>query len=315
MRIVFFGSPAAALPSLESLLAAGHTVELVVTQPDKPAGRGRKFAPSAVKAFALAHGIPVIEPARIRTDEPALERIRAAGPDVNVVVAYGQIIPHAVHYFPRHHSLNVHFSLLPKYRGAAPVQWTVLHGDAESGVTIIELDDRMDEGDILAQERVDVGPRESASALETRLALLGAGLLVSMLVRIDRLPRVKQDDSAVTLAPKIRKEDGRLSWAETAGVIDRRVLALAERPGVFTHIGGKRVNIVRGRVVESAECAPSDATADPGTVLRVGKAGLEVACGAETSYLIEELRPEGKGVMSAHAFSLGTKIAPGDTLV
>ena len=315
MRIVFFGSPAAALPSLESLLAAGHTVELVVTQPDKPAGRGRKLAPSAVKAFALAHGIPVIEPARIRTDEPALERIRAAGPDVNVVVAYGQIIPHAVHYFPRHHSLNVHFSLLPKYRGAAPVQWTVLHGDAESGVTIIELDDRMDEGDILAQERVDVGPRESASALETRLAVLGAGLLVSTLVRIDRLPRVKQDDSAVTLAPKIRKEDGRLSWAETAGAVDRKVLALAERPGVFTPIGGKRVNIVRGRAVGSAECALSDAAADPGTVLRIGKAGLEVACGAATSYLIEELQPEGKGVMSAHAFSLGTKIAPGDTLV
>ncbi len=315
MRIVFFGSPAAALPSLESLLAAGHTVELVVTQPDKPAGRGRKLAPSAVKAFALAHGIPVIEPARIRTDEPALERIRAAGPDVNVVVAYGQIIPHAVHYFPRHHSLNVHFSLLPKYRGAAPVQWTVLHGDAESGVTVIELDDRMDEGDILAQERVDVGPRESASALETRLAVLGAGLLVSTLARIDRLPRVKQDDSAVTLAPKIRKEDGRLSWAETAAVVDRKVLALAERPGVFTPIAGKRVNIVRGRAVGSAECALSDATADPGTVLRIGKAGLEVACGAATSYLIEELQPEGKGVMSAHAFSLGTKIAPGDTLV
>ena len=315
MRIVFFGSPAAALPSLESLLAAGHTVELVVTQPDKPAGRGRKLAPSAVKAFALARGIPVIEPARIRTDEPALERIRAAGPDVNVVVAYGQIIPHAVHYFPRHHSLNVHFSLLPKYRGAAPVQWTVLHGDAESGVTIIELDDRMDEGDILAQERVDVGPRESASALETRLAVLGAGLLVSTLARIDRLPRVKQDDSAVTLAPKIRKEDGRLSWAETAAAVDRKVLALAERPGVFTPIAGKRVNIVRGRAVGSAECALSDAAADPGTVLRIGKAGLEVACGAATSYLIEELQPEGKGVMSAHAFSLGTKIAPGDTLV
>jgi methionyl-tRNA formyltransferase len=195
------------------------------------------------------------------------------------------------------------------------VQWTVLNGDAESGVTIIELNDRMDEGDILAQERVAVGPRETASALGTRLAVLGAGLLVSTLVRIDGLPRVKQDDSAATLAPKIRKEDGRVSWAETAGTIDGKVLALAERPGVFTHIGGKRVNIVRGRASASPECRTPDAAAGPGTILGIGKAGLEVACGAASSYLIEELQPEGKGAMTAHAFSLGTKIAPGDSLV
>lgn len=314
MRTVFFGSPAAALPSLRSLLDAGHSVELVVTQPDKPAGRGRKLAPSAVKAFALERRIPVIEPARIRTDETALERVRAAGPDVNVVVAYGQIIPHAIHAFPRHRSLNVHFSLLPKYRGAAPVQWTVLNGDAESGVTIIELNDRMDEGDILAQERITVEPRETAPAMESRLAVLGAGLLISTLARIDRLSAVRQNDAEATLAPKIRKEDGRLSWAETAGALDRRVLALAERPGVFTSIGGKRVNIVRGRAVESAECPPRDAAADPGTILRIGKTGLEVACGAETSYLIEELQPEGKRAMSAYAFSLGTRIAPGEIL-
>lgn len=314
MRIVFFGSPAAALPSLEYLLAAGHSVELVVTQPDKPAGRGRKTAPSAVKGFALERGIPVIEPARIRTDEAALERIRAAGPDVNVVVAYGQIIPHAVHYLPRHHSLNVHFSLLPKYRGAAPVQWTVLNGDTETGVTIIELDDRMDEGDILAQERVPVAPRETARDLEARLAGLGAALLVSALARIGSLPRLGQDDAQATLAPKVRKEDGRVSWTDTAAAIDRRVLALAERPGVFTALKEKRVNIIRGRAVEWAECPLPDAAAvDPGTVLRIGKTGLEVACGAATSYLIEEMQPEGKGVMSAHAFSLGTKIAPGDS--
>lgn len=309
MRTVFFGSPAAALPSLESLLAAGHTVELVVTQPDKPAGRGRKLAPSAVKAFALAHGIPVVEPARIRTDEPALARIRAAGPNINIVVAYGQIIPHAAHYFPRHHSLNVHFSLLPKYRGAAPVQWTIINGDDEAGVTIIELNDRMDEGDILAQERVDVGPRETAPALETRLAVLGAGLLISTLARIDRLPRLKQDDAAATLAPKIRKEDGRLSWAETAGVIDRRVLALADRPGFFTFFRGKRINIIKGSPIPASREA-----ARPGQIVTVDRSGIVVACGAATSYLIEDLQPEGKSPMSAHAFSLGTKIAPGEIM-
>jgi methionyl-tRNA formyltransferase len=312
MRIVFFGSPAAALPSLGALLEAGHVVTLVVTQPEKPAGRGRRPAPSAVKTFALERGLPVIEPARIRTDETVLERIRAAAPDVNVVVAYGQIIPRAIHYFPRFHSLNVHFSLLPKYRGAAPVQWTVLNGDAESGVTIIELDDRMDGGDILAQERVVVGPRESAAALEARLAVLGAGLLVSTLGRIDEVDHIRQDDARATSAPKIRKEDGRISWTETAAAIDRKVLALAERPGVFTHAGGKRVNILRGRPIAAAGLSPASGAAVPGALRGIGKAGFEVACGGGTSYLIEELQPEGKGAMSAHAFSLGARIAPGD---
>jgi len=309
MRIVFFGSPPAALPSLGALLEAGHSIELVVTQPDKPAGRGRRLVPAAVKSFAVERGFPVIEPAKIRTDEAARERIAAAGPDVNVVVAYGQIIPRAVHYSPPRHSLNVHFSLLPKYRGAAPVQWTVLNGDAETGVTIIELDDRMDEGDILAQERVPVGPRESARDLEARLARLGADLLVRTLARIDTVPRVRQDGAAASLAPKIRKEDGRVVWTETAAVVDRKVLALADRPGVFTAIAGKRMNILRGR-----PSGPPGTAADPGTILGVVKAGLEVACGAGTSYLIEELQPEGRGAMSAHAFSLGTKLAPGDKI-
>jgi len=314
MKIVFFGSPAAALPSLEALIGAGHSIGLVVTQPDKPAGRGRRLVPSAVKAFAAARGIPVIEPARIRADEAARERIVAARPDVNIVVAYGQIIPRAVHYFPPRHSLNVHFSLLPIYRGAAPVQWTVLNGDAESGVTVIELNDRMDEGDILAQERVAVGPRETARALEARLAALGAALLVRTLARLDETVPVRQDDTKASLAPKIRKEDGRVAWSDTAAGIDRSVLALADRPGVFTSIGGRRVNILGGRASDPQASPVPGETARPGTVLRVGKPGIEVACGATTSYLIEELRPEGRGAMSAYAFSLGTKLAPGDYL-
>jgi len=234
MKIVFFGSPAAALPSLRALLGAGHEVELVVTQPDKPAGRGRKLLPSAVKAFAVERGIPVIEPAIIRTDGSALERVRSAAPDVNVVVAYGQILPNAVHAFPRHRSLNVHFSLLPKYRGAAPVQWAILNGDAESGVTVIELDDRMDEGDILAVKRVPVGPRETARELEERLAELGAALLLETIEHIDGVNRSVQDQSLATLAPKIKKEDGRIRWEEAAPAVDRRVRALADRPGAHT---------------------------------------------------------------------------------
>jgi len=310
MRIVFFGSPAAALPSFTALLDAGHEVSLVVTQPDKPAGRGRKLKPSAVKTLALEHGLPILEPVRIRTDAAAAERVRAAGADVHVVVAYGQIIPHDVHDPPRHHSLNVHFSLLPKYRGAAPVQWVILNGDADSGVTIIEINDRMDEGDILAQERVAVAPRETAVALEARLAVLGARLLVSTLAHIETVPHVAQDEAQATLAPKIRKEDGRVAWIEPAAAIDRQVLALADRPGVFTLIQGRRVNILRGRAVGLSR----QGAAGPGTVASVGKAGLEVACGDAALYLIEELQPEGKGAMSAHAFSLGARLSPGDIL-
>ena len=313
MRIVFFGSPSAALPSLEALLAAGHEIPLVVTQPDKPAGRGRRLTPSPVKALALERGLTVIEPVRIRTDAAAAECIRGRAPDVNVVVAYGQIIPRGVHFPPRYHSVNVHFSLLPKYRGAAPVQWAVLNGDAESGVTVIELDDRMDEGDILARERVPLDSRETAAALEARLAGIGARLLVSTLDGIDGAAHLPQDPSQATLAPKFRKDDGRLTWSDTAAAIDRKVLALGDRPGVFAHFKGRRVGLLRGRAAGPSECSPFQAGPDPGTVLSVGKAGLVVACGAATAYIIEELQPEGKGAMSAHAFSLGTKIARGDS--
>jgi methionyl-tRNA formyltransferase len=312
MKTVFFGSPEAAIPSLEALLAAGHAIELVVTQPDKPAGRGRRLAPSAVKSFAAARGIPVLAPLRIRSDESARDRILAVGADVHIVVAYGQIIPNAVHYPPPHHSLNVHFSLLPKYRGAAPVQWTVLNGDAQTGVTIIELNDRMDEGDILAQERVAVGPRETARALEERLAVLGARLLISTLARLDEITRLPQDGSRATLAPKIRKEDGRISWTDPAAVVDRKVLALADRPGVFTYFQGRRLNILRGRPAGPDEGPVAASLGDPGMVVAVGKSGLTVSCAAATAYLVEQLQPEGKGVMSAHAFTLGARIAPGD---
>ena len=309
MKTVFFGSPAAALPSLRGLIDAGHSVELVVTQPDKPAGRGRKLQPSAVKAFALARGIPVIEPAKIRTDESALERVRAAAPDINVVVAYGQIIPNAIHALPRHRSLNVHFSLLPKYRGAAPVQWAILNGDAESGVTIIELDDRMDEGNILAVKRLPVGPRETARELEERLAGLGASLLLETIEHIDSVGRAIQDRGLASLAPKIKKEDGRIRWEDAAPAVDRKVRALADRPGAYTFFKGRRIGISRGRDLETASAGQA-----PGTVLTVGKDGLTVSCGGGTAFLVEELQPEGKSPMTAYVFSLGTKINPGDLM-
>jgi methionyl-tRNA formyltransferase len=307
MRIVFFGSPAAALPSFRKLLQGGHSVDLVITQPDKPAGRGRRMTPSAVKAFAVERGIPLLEPAKIRTDETVLPRIREVRPDVHVVVAYGQIIPGPVIYWPRYHSLNVHFSLLPKYRGAAPVQRTVLNGDAGTGVTIIELNERMDEGDILAQVRTPVGPRETAAELEARLADMGADLLLQTIGGLGSITPVPQDDSQACPAPKIRKEDGRVDWSEAAAGIDRRVRALGQRPGVFTFFRGRRLEIHRGRVLETGGQGGRT-----GEVLAAGKDGLRVACGAGSVYLVEDLQPEGKHRMTAYGFFLGAKIQPGE---
>jgi len=309
MRIIFFGSPASALPSLRGLVEAGHSVELVVTQPDKPAGRGRRMTPSAVKAFALERGLPVLESARIRKDDSVLPRLREARPDVHVVVAYGQIIPAAIIDFPRHRSLNVHFSLLPKYRGAAPVQWTILNGDAETGVTIIVLNERMDQGDILASVLTEVGPRETAAGLESRLAAMGAVLLRETLDRLETLRPVPQDNRLASPAPKIDKGFGRIAWPEPAAVVDRKVRALAERPGAYTVFRGRRLALHGGK--------PLDVRAEgrrPGEILSFGKEGIVVACGRGGAYLVEFLQPEGRGRMSALDFSNGAKIGAGEIL-
>ena len=309
MKIVFFGSPAAALPSLRKLLEGDHSIELIITQPDKPAGRGQRMTPSAVKVFALDHGIPVLEPVRIRTDASVLPRIQEVRPDVQVIVAYGQIIQGPIIYLPRHHSLNVHFSLLPKYRGAAPVQWAVLNGEAETGVTIIELNEKMDEGDILAQVRTPVGPRETACELETRLAVMGADLLIGVLNRIDALRPLPQDHGRASLAPKIRKEDGRIDWSEVSAVVDRKVRALSERPGTYTFFRGRRLQVHSGRDLDL-----SRAGRKPGEIVSSGRDGLKIVCGQGTIYLAEVLQFEGKSRMSAFAFSNGANIKMGEVL-
>jgi methionyl-tRNA formyltransferase len=309
MRIVFFGSPAAALPSLVSLIKAGHTIELVITQPDKPAGRGREPTPPPVKRFALERGIPILQPAKIRLDETVLEKMRKLDPDIQVVVAYGQIIPAAIIYLPRLKSVNVHFSLLPKYRGAAPVQWTILNGDRVTGVTIFELNERMDEGDLISQAETEIGPRETAPELEARLAELGAGLLVRTLEEIERLPRRPQDQAKATLAPRLRKDQGRIDWTINAEAIDRMVRAFASWPGAFTSFRCQRMILHAGRPF------PGDAGClKPGEIIRITAEGPAVCCGGGTVYLIERLQRENRKPMSAAEFLHGTKIKPGEVL-
>jgi len=309
MRIVFFGSPKAALPSLERLLEAGHPVGLIVTQPDRPAGRGKEPAPPPVKEAALRHGIPVLQPEKIRKDEGAAEAIRKAAPDIIVVVAYGQIIPASIINSPRHHSVNVHFSLLPKYRGAAPVQWAILNGEPRTGVTIFELNEKMDEGEILDQLEIDIRPREDARDLEDRLSRLGADLLVRTLEKIDELPRRPQDHTIASFAPRLRKDQGRISWGNDADSIDRLVRAFTPWPGAFTFFRGQRLIIRAGNPLP-AYTPPSE----PGRIARLRREGIVVGCGEGSAYLIERLQKESKKEMPAADFLRGIKIEVGESL-
>ncbi len=309
MRIVFFGSPRAALPSLERLLETGHSVGLVVTQPDRPAGRGKEPTPPPTKEAALRHGIPVLQPEKIRRDEGAAEAIRKAAPDIIVVVAYGQIIPASIINFPRYHSINVHFSLLPRYRGAAPVQWAVLNGEKKTGVTIFELNEKMDEGDILDQVEVGIVPRENSRDLEERLSRLGADLLVKTVEKIDELPHRPQDQALATFAPRLRKDQGRINWGNDADSIDRLVRAFTPWPGAFTFFRGQRLIIRAGSPLPASTEPPG-----PGRIAALRREGIVVGCEGGSLYLIERLQRENRKEMAAADFLRGTKVEIGDIL-
>jgi methionyl-tRNA formyltransferase len=309
MRIVFFGSPRAALPSLERLLEAGHSIELVITQPDKPAGRGKASTPPPVKEAARRHGITVLQPEKIRKDPGVLGALGKIAPDIIVVVAYGQIIPSAIIDLPCYKSVNVHFSLLPQYRGAAPVQWAILKGEEKTGVTIFELNERMDEGDILSRLETAIGMRENARELEERLSRLGADLLVKTLETIDQVPHLPQDPTRATLAPRLHKDQGRIDWVKDAFSIDRMVRAFSPWPGAFTFLRGQRIIIHAG----SPLTFPLPA-ADPGRIVEVRREGPVVGCGGGSAFLIERLQREDRKELAAADFLRGTKVGTGDCL-
>ncbi|MCX6562668.1 MAG: methionyl-tRNA formyltransferase [Candidatus Aminicenantes bacterium] len=310
MRAIFFGSPEAALPSLAGLLGAGHTLELVVTQPDRPSGRGRKLTAAPVKRFALERSISVLQPERIRKDPAAFETIRDVRADIHVVVAYGQIIPASIIDLPRHHSINVHFSLLPKYRGACPVQWALLNGEERTGVTIFRLNEKMDEGEVLSTTETDIRAGENAGDLEDRLARLGADLLLDTLARIDTIVPVPQDHEKATLAPKIRKEDGIIDWTAEAVRIDRQVRALTPRPSAYVLFKERRLILLKGTVL----AGPKN-EGGPGEVVAIRREGIDVRCGDQALYRIQRLQPENRGPMDAFSFSLNGRIRPLDVLM
>jgi methionyl-tRNA formyltransferase len=309
MNIVFFGSPQTAIPTLKAVLKAGHSVPLVITQPDKPSGRGRNLKPCPVKKFAEKNRIPVLQPEKIRKDKECLSVLKKINPDVNVVVAYGQIIPSEIIYLPKYDSVNIHFSCLPKYRGASPVQWALLNGEDITGITLFRLDEKMDQGDIIAKKTVRIRPEENSMELEERMAESAAPLLVETLSKIGTIQPRPQDHSKATYAPLIRKIDGRIKWEKDAGSICNQVRAFFPWPSSFTFFDEKRLKIIK---VKNLDQKPEEPVS-PGEIMNIDEKGITVGCGGNTLLLIEKLQPENKKVMSAYSFSLGARIMPGDT--
>jgi methionyl-tRNA formyltransferase len=286
VKIVFFGTPEFAVPSLRALLDAGQNVVLVVAQPDRPAGRGMKLQTPPVAAFARERGIPVIQPLRIRTPE-FLQAVRETSPDLGAVIAYGRILPEALLEIPRQGFLNVHGSILPKYRGAAPIQRAIESGETETGVSIMRVDAELDHGPVLEIARTSIDPDETTPELAERLSRLGAETLASVVTRMEAGPvrEEEQDHSAATVAAKIEKEEGRVDWQLPAARIYNRYRAFFPWPGLFAELHGEMVKLTSIR--------PASASGTPGTVLEVSAEGVLVAAG-EGSILIRELQRPGK---------------------
>ena len=307
MRTVFMGTPALAVPTLEALLQKGHEVTSVITQPDRPAGRGRRLRSSPVKSRALELGIPVEQPARIKAPE-VLERLRQLGPEVIVVVGYGQILPQSILDLPRWGCVNVHASLLPKYRGAAPINWAIANGETVTGVTTMRIERRLDAGDMLLKREVEIGPLERAPELSGRLARVGADLLVETLAGLEQgtLVGEKQDETEATYAPILKREDGWIDWNLTAGEIFSRIRGFAPWPGSYTSFRGKRLHVRKAHQKLEASAAPG--------VISMVDGSLEVGCGGGTALVLEELQLEGKKQMPAAEFARGHRISPNEVL-
>ena len=299
MRILFMGTPDFAVPSLEALVAAGHEVVGVFSQPDKPKNRGMKLQPTPVKCCAQAHGLAVFQPTKLR-DGTALETIVQLAPDLIVVAAYGRILPQEILSYPRLGCINVHSSLLPKYRGAAPIHWAILNGEQETGVTIMHMALALDAGDIIAQRATPIDPDETVETLHDRLARLGAELLVETVEHLadGTATRTPQPENGGTYASMLSREMSPIDWSRSARAIDCQVRGLIPWPCATAELAGQRFKIYK-----TAVGTATDKT--PGTLLSAGKKGIEVACGDGQSLWITELQAEGGKRMSAAAYLLG----------
>ena len=303
LRIVFMGTPEFACPTLKTLIERGEQVVAVVTQPDRPKGRGQQTLPPPVKLLAEAHGIPVLQPVKVRHPD-AIEEIRALRPDLIVVIAFGQILPKALLEIPGSGCINVHASLLPRYRGAAPLNWCIINGETETGVTTMLMDVGLDTGDMLLKRVTPIDPDEDTSSLHDRLSGIGAELLAETidLAAVGRLAPEKQDDALTCYAPMLKKEDGLIDWGKDAPGIKNLVRGMTPWPGAYSSLDDKLLKLFR------VQCASGSGT--PGEVLAAGRDGIEVACG-EGSIIINELQLEGKKRLAAAEFLAGCKLEPG----
>jgi methionyl-tRNA formyltransferase len=305
VRLVFCGTPQFAVPSLQAVLRAGHEVALVLAQPDRPSGRGMETAEPAVKRAAVELGLLVAQPEKIRNNDALRAQLEALGPDAIIVVAYGRLIPAWMLALPRYGNINVHGSLLPKYRGAAPVQWAIANGEAETGVTTMLLDEGLDTGAILLQRKMAIGENVTAGELFPVVAELGAEALVDTLRGIESgaIKPQPQDGSLATHAPILTREDGRIDWGRSARDIYNRWRGFQPWPGAFTTFRGKRLTIEAMAIRDSARAAD-----EPGMV-HVDGERMSVACGERTAVELLEVKPEGKRAMSAGEFLRGAKPA------
>ena len=306
--IVFMGTPQIAAVTLEQLIQGPDTVAGVVTQPDRPAGRGQKSIPSPVRRVAESHGIPVVAPEKIRAPE-FLKTLMGWTPEIFVVVAYGRILPKTILDLAPYGCLNVHYSLLPKYRGAAPAAWTIINGESTTGVTTMKLVEKMDAGPIYLQEATEVASGETTGSLQAKLTPIGARLLRETLRRLQEglLMPQEQDESAATFAPILKKEDGLIQWDQPAMMIERRVRGFEPWPGTYSHIGEKLLKIHRVNVVAA------DTKGSPGEVMRADAGGLWVA--TSSGFLgLEEVQLENRKRLSGVEFIRGARIKPGDRL-
>jgi len=305
-RIIFMGTPDFACPTLQILVDHGENILAVVTQPDRPKGRGQKMAPPPVKELALRYDIPVFQPLKVR-DPAFVETIRDLAPDVIVVVAFGQLLPKALLDIPPQGCINVHSSLLPRYRGAAPLNWCIINGESETGVTTMLMDPGLDTGPILLKRSTPIDENEDIVSLHDRMAVMGAQLLAETLDGrlAGRITPEAQDDSITCYAPLLKKEDGLIDWQRSAREIHNQVRGMAVWPGAYTYLDGQTLKVYRTQVGEGSGA--------PGTVLRSSRGALEVACRTGSLY-IRELQLAGKKRLDSASFLAGCPVATGVVL-
>ncbi|MEW6455211.1 MAG: methionyl-tRNA formyltransferase [Acidobacteriota bacterium] len=308
MKLIFFGSDNISVPFFHILIHKGYKIELLITQTGKKAGRHLKEVQPLVKEIADSFNIPVHQTEKLKEDEFAYNLIRKIDPDLGAIASFGQIVPKRIIDLPKKGIINLHLSLLPKYRGAAPVQWAIIKGEKKTGVTVFFINENLDEGDIILQQEIEIHESENAYQLENHLIEVGKKLLIDAIDKIEKgiFTTIKQNHSEATYAPKLKKEDGNLNWNLTSIEIDRYVRALIEWPGTYTYFRKKMLKISRG-IPEKIVFNNS-----PGTISKIDKNGIYVSCGLNTTYILTEVQLEGKKKIDAYSFSLGARITPGE---